>query len=214
MELFAIHIILFMVAAHVLGLALLKMPKVVEESLLSGVALLITAITYFVLYVTEDPKWRWLGYTFACALFAAGVARLRGHDFPHTFIAGLFMSLTLFTGFVVYEFEQTYLKWLIFATGGSFYVISIVLIGWSPKGRTYWEWGYFVLFVLVWTVYPFFYAFGTAVDGPLSFENESIVYFILEFPAKLGVTLGNLVFAYLLEKGYFQEQKTISLRKK
>ena len=184
-----------------------KCYRVRQVALGSAVPLFISSITYWAVFALDNGSFRWLGYTLACGLFAYDTAFVLGRTEKRSAFSGMLMSVVLFTGFLGYLADGADLT-VVFILGTVVYLAVLVIMKFpeaeeeeppenTPKLRTVKN-VYYLLFVLVWSIYPVVYALGPVYSGAISREAETWAYFFLEFPAKYGVAATNI---FLVSKG-------------
>ena len=201
-----IHVGLFFVSAVVaFGIALVcgrdsEKRMVFKIALGNAVPLFVTSLTYLIVYENfSSPQLRWLGYTVACGFFAYETALTMKREQLRAVFSGILMSVTLFTGFIVYVLQETRNEWFMFAIGSVTYVASLLLLAFDrefrlPEGTP--RRLYLAFFVLVWSVYPFVFAFGPAGIKLYGRRTEALGYFVMEFFAKYAVAAINIYFAF------------------
>lgn len=184
---------IFGLAGLGLGLVSLLVPKLREIATINAFALSFTSITYLNL---DNPSIRWLGYTFACGFLGFETARTFRKQMFGAVVVGLLMATTLFSGFTSYYVLTLTAKIIsiVFATIN--YILALVMLGKGVDWKNPFEWAHFLFFTFTWSIYPIVFLLGPVLLGVISEEMEYWFYFGLEYPAKLLVSIFNILIVY------------------
>lgn len=215
--LYGIHVVGFLLFGTVVGVVSGFLPNNLSRKVVASnaVALFVTSILYAIIQAFPDrPEFRWLGYAPACGIFAYDTSLALRREETRAVYSGLFMALTLFTGFAAYLVSSTLLVVAVFFIGCVTYVVALIFLTFDEKWRlapTYGMVVYNVLFIVVWSCYPVVFLLGPILTSVIDPDLEAVLYWVLELPAKYGVALVNIYFATLtlVEYGTFREGNNV-----